>query len=433
MMTVGAVRFIANGWIERFFETPTLFFHYDGFAWVEVLPTWAMHGLFWLMAILGLCVAAGLFYRPAMILLGVAFTYVELIDVTNYLNHYYLVTLLCVVCAVLPLNRMWSLDARRRPEIARQTTPAGAYGLLRFQVGLVWIFAGVAKLTTDWLIHGQPLGIWLSARTDAWLIGGMLDQPWVALAFSWAGMLHDLLIVPALLWRPTRTVAFAVMLAFHLVTGWLFHIGMFPVIMIIGATVFLSPSWPRRAAAWIGLQPASLPPASTVSSRVSRPLMALAIVWCTAQVAIPLRTFAHDGDVAWHERGMRFSWRVMVREKNGSVDYRVHIDGRERPLVVSPRRYLTAHQAREMSGQPDLIAQLAHHIAADYRSRGVEVRAVYVDALASLNGRPPAPLIDPAFNLIAIDDVVERAAWIRPAPTTDPIHLRPVRWAQPTR
>ena len=38
ILSVSAVRFLWNGWVERFFVRPTFFFKYWGFEWVEVLP-----------------------------------------------------------------------------------------------------------------------------------------------------------------------------------------------------------------------------------------------------------------------------------------------------------------------------------------------------------------------------------------------------------
>src|SRR5690606_12439915 len=110
-------------------------------------------------------------------------------------------------------------------------------------------------------------------------------------------------------------------------------------------------------------------------------------LYCTWQVLMPLRFLAYGGDVRWHEQGMRFSWRVMVREKNGSVTFHVRDPRTEREFTVAPRAYLTRLQEREMSGQPDLILQLAHRISDDFSKRlggPVEVRA---EALVSLNGR----------------------------------------------
>ncbi len=46
-----------------------------------------------------------------------------------------------------------------------------AYLLLRAQLGLVYFFAGFAKLNADWLLSAEPLRTWLPVHADAPLIG----------------------------------------------------------------------------------------------------------------------------------------------------------------------------------------------------------------------------------------------------------------------
>ena len=198
---VCVVRFLASGWIERFYGEPTFFFRYWGFGWLPVLPVPALYAVGVVLAACALLVAVGLFYRAAAVTFFLGFTYLQLLDVTRYLNHYWLVVWMALLFAVLPLGRAWSVDAWRHPETARSHHPAWVLWLLRFQVGVVYVFAGLAKLQPDWLVRGEPLGIWLSARHDTFLIGPVLAQAWAPLVFSWAGFLFDLTIVGWLLWR----------------------------------------------------------------------------------------------------------------------------------------------------------------------------------------------------------------------------------------
>lgn len=422
---VSSVRFMAEGWVEQAFVMPSTFFKFWGLSWIEVLPPTAMYAAFVLMAISALFVALGLFYRVAIVTFFLVFTYVELIDVTNYLNHYYLVSLLTFLMCWMPLGHVHGLDGWRSPAKRRITLPAWMLWMLRAQVAIVYMCAAAAKTGPDWLVHGQPLGIWLAARTETPLIGPYLDLPAVALAMSWAGFLFDATIVPLMLWSRTRPVAFAVALMFHTMVGALFNIGMFPWIMVVTLTLFFPPGWPRR---WLApIETPSLPEmtmAPTTRHRLGVAAMALYLV---VQVALPTRALAYGGDVLWHEQGMRFAWKVMVREKNGSVTYRVKSDRWQRERHVHPSRYLTRHQEREMSGQPDQILQLAHVIARDLREEGHASVEIRVDALASLNGRSMQPLIDPDVDLARIEDGLGPARWITPAPTGPPLKMRPLR------
>lgn len=223
-------------------------------------------------------------------------------------------------------------------------------------------------------------------------------------------------------WRRARPFAFAVVLGFHTMTGLLFNIGMFPFLMTGYALIFFAPDWPRRL--WGRLRGTPLA-ARPTNPRTPAPLgrlgAALVVLYVLAQIAVPLRAYAYGGDVLWHEQGMRFSWRVMVRSKAGSVTYRVRMDGAERERFVEPRRYLTVQQEREMSGQPDLIVQLAHHIADDLEAEGHRDVEVRVDAMVSLNGRPMARLIDPDIDLTTVSPNLMPAGWILPAPEGPPL------------
>jgi vitamin K-dependent gamma-carboxylase len=407
---VAAARMLLSGWIPRLYVEPRFFFKLWG---LELAQPWSEAGMvahYAALAALALCVAVGFHTRKSAALFFAGFTYTQLVDVTNYLNHHVLVSLLALLLVVVPTDGLWSVDAWRRPERRRETVPAWAVLALRIQVGLVYFHAGLAKLGADWLLQGQPLGIWLRARTETPLIGPWLGEPWVALAASWAAFLFDTTIVLWLSLRRTRPYAYAAVLVFHSLTHLLFNIGMFPFIMTVAATVFFSPSWPRR---WLSAPARALAPAPP------RPVPAG--VWVlgallAVQAIVPLRHLAYPGDVLWTEEGMRFAWKVMVREKHGSVTFHVRQPETGRSVQVSPRRYLTAKQEREMAGQPDLILQLARHIAADFRAAGhgdVEVR---VEAHVSLNGRPPRLLVDPARDLAHERDGLWPKDWILPGP-----------------
>jgi vitamin K-dependent gamma-carboxylase len=113
LMAASMLRFIALGWVDEFYVMPTFHFTWDPVPWALPLPAALMHLLFAALTVLALAVAAGWHYRVCMLLFFAGFTYVELIDKTTYLNHYYLVRLLSAMLVALPAHRMWSIDARR--------------------------------------------------------------------------------------------------------------------------------------------------------------------------------------------------------------------------------------------------------------------------------------------------------------------------------
>ena len=142
---------------DSLYVTPPFHFTYWGFEWVQPLGETGMHLLFFTLIVASLLIALGLFYRPAIVIFFLGFTYVELLDVTTYLNHYYFVSLVSLLLIFLPANRDYSLDARWGLVARRTQTPLWTLGILRFQMGLVYVFAGLAKLNADWLLRAEPL------------------------------------------------------------------------------------------------------------------------------------------------------------------------------------------------------------------------------------------------------------------------------------
>lgn len=434
LMYVGTLRFMAAGWIDAFYVQPDFHFKYWGFEWVQVPGAAGLYLLYGGIALSAALVALGAFYRVAIVSFWCLFTYAELMDVTYYLNHYYFVSLLALILCFLSPHRAWSVDAWREPSLEAAHLPAWQTYWLRFQVGVLYFFAGIAKFEPDWLLHAQPLNIWLPPLGGMALLGPFLEQPWVHYAFSWFAFGFDTTIVGFLLWRRTRPAAFGVVLVFHLFTHLFFNIGLFPFIMVLAAMLFFEPDWPRQwvaiGQAWRGRARAGTPAAPSSPARGWRPasvLFASAVAaFCAVQVLLPLRHALYPGPVLWNEQGMRFSWRVMLREKSGSLQYRVvNADGRT--AIVSPHDYLNELQYREMAGQPDLILELAHAIRDDFNAAGRGPVEVYADSRVSLNGRRAERMIDPAANLAAIDDGLGAAHWITAAPEGPPPLQQPLR------
>jgi hypothetical protein len=414
LMLVSVVRFWANGWIRDLYIAPSFHFHYFGFSWVSPWPGWGMYAHFVVLGLASALVMVGLFYRAAAALLFVSFTYVELLEKATYLNHYYLISVVSFLIIFMPLHRTASLDAWRAPSLSSRTVPAWALHLLRFQIGLVYVFAGLAKLRPDWLLRGQPLGIWLSAHTDLPLVGPLLAERWVAHAMSLAGAVFDLTVVFFLMQRRTRPFAYAAVVGFHVVTWALFPIGMFPWIMMGSALVFFPPDWPRRHLPWLfGEDRVDPEPPAFPSRRSQRLVVGLLCAHVALQIALPLRHFLYPGDTAWTEEGFRFAWKVMLVEKLGYVEYRVVDRATGRTVFVEPSRYLTPLQVKMMSMSPDMILELARHIADDFRKRGGHV-SVFADAWVTYNGRPSQRIIDPGVDLAEERDALSPRPWILP-------------------
>ncbi len=396
LMLSAVVRFAALGWISELYATPSFHFTYLGFDWVRPWPLWGLYLHFVSMAIAAVTLAIGFHTRLSAGVFLVLFGYAELLDKSAYLNHYYLVTLLAFLLVLVPAGAAWSLDARRRG--GERRVPCWAYWIFRTQLCLVYFYAGAAKLNPDWLWQGEPLRLWLGTFTDLPVLGPLFEHRWLALGMSWAGALYDLSVAPLLLWRKTRAFAFAAAVAFHVLLWLLFPIGIFPWVMLIGATLFFEPEWPRR---WLARFDRRLRVASDASggAGTSRALWLISGAYLMVQLLVPLRFLLYPGWVNWSEEGFRFAWRVMLVEKAGQVEFEVVAPGARKRFQVFPRRELTPLQYRMMATQPDMIHEYALHLERRYHERGFRDVKVYARAWVSLNGRPSQPLIDPDVDL----------------------------------
>ncbi len=246
MMLFSTARFWALGWIEDHYLNAKLNFKYFGFEWVQVLPPAGMYALHVAMLAGALGVMLGCFYRFSALLFFLTFTYTELIDITYYLNHYYFVSLVSLLLIFVPAHRRFSIDVWRNPEIFSATTPRWTVFIFQLQLAIVYVYAGLAKINHTWLIQALPLRIWLPASDALPVIGPLFKLPWMPWVFSWAGMLYDTTIVFWLLWPKSRPLAYVSVLIFHTMTGLLFQIGVFPLVMIGATWIYFSPGFHER-------------------------------------------------------------------------------------------------------------------------------------------------------------------------------------------
>lgn len=419
LMTFSMCRFMAKGWVTELYTKPTYFFSYFGLDFIKPWPEWGMYLHFSVLALLGLMVALGLYYRASIILFFLGFTFIELIDKSTYLNHYYFLSLVTFLMIFMPLHRSFSLDVRRKPALKLEQFPAWPLYSLRLQIGLVYFFAGLAKLNADWLFEALPLRLWLPGHSDLPILGPLFLIPATAFLMSWAGALFDLTIPFFLSWKRSRPLAYVAVIVFHVLTWKLFRIGVFPWVMMLATLSYFSPSWPRKIWRIFSKWAEAIHDGTTSNARLNpSPLSGFVIaalgVFFLLQVAIPLRGYFLPGNILWTEQGYRFSWRVMLMEKNGSVDYQVFDPKTGQQWTVSPRVYLTPMQHKQMSTQPDMILALAHHIADDFANRGYPKAEVRARVRTSLNGRSNQDLIDPTVNLAQVEYGYGPQDWILP-------------------
>ena len=409
LMFASVVRFWALGWIEKLYIEPQFFFSYYGFEWVKPLGNWT-YLLFALCGLSAFMVALGWKYRLATIMFFLSFTYIELMDKTTYLNHYYFVSLVSFLLIFLPAGGRFSIDAKNDSTKHYTRIPAWCVDALKVLISIVYGYAGLAKLNSDWLLNAMPLKIWLPT-TDLPFLSHLFQFEWTIYAFAWAGAIYDLSI-PFLLWnKRTRPVAFVLVVVFHGLTAALFPIGMFPYLMIAVSLLFFAPSFHenllRRLSSFLKIHF----PASGILTQNSpwqkTSLVAVALL-LFLQLAVPLRPLLYDGELFWTEQGYRFSWRVMLMDKVGYAQFKV-FDEQGKSFYIDNSAFLTPFQEKQMATQPDFMLEYAHFLGVQFAAS--EVR---VDSYVALNGRPHMLYVNPEENLLGYPRNLSSKKWILP-------------------
>ncbi len=444
MMLVSIIRFWANGWIEKLYIEPNFFFSYYGFEWVRPLGG-NTYLLFIVCGLSALAVSIGFRYRVSIIIFFLSFTYIELMDKTTYLNHYYFISVLSLLMIFLPAGSYFSWDARKG---SSGLVPKWSIDSIKLLLSIVYFYAGLAKLNSDWLFRGMPLKIWLPGRYDIPLLGDFLHQEGVIYAFSWGGAMYDLCIPFFLLWRRTRLLAFVLVVVFHVLTRVLFPIGMFPYIMIVSALIFFDARLHERIISQINKirtfisnavrnlfkkeavskdVEESLPLIETANKKYQfRPLegargrikatrwkLTLITIFFAIQILLPWRYLLYPGELFWTEEGFRFSWRVMLMEKAGYANFKIVDRTNDETFYIDNSDFLTSFQEKQMSFQPDFILEYAHYLRDHFASQGKDVE-VYVESFVALNGRKSQPYIDPSVDLTKQTESFKHKHWILP-------------------
>ncbi|WP_103664614.1 HTTM domain-containing protein [Gracilimonas amylolytica] len=420
LMFWSIIRFAANGWISKLYIEPQFFFSYYGFEWVQPLGEWT-YLIFIICGLASLFVAIGFKYRWAIIIFFLSFTYIELMDKTTYLNHYYFISILSFLMIFLPAHCYFSVDAWQDEKIRSQKVPSWTIDSIKLLLGIVYFYAGLAKLNSDWLFEAMPLQIWLPAKYSIPLLGDLLQQTWMHYIFAWSGAIYDLSIPFLLLYKRTKPFAFILVVVFHVMTRVLFPIGMFPYIMIASALIFFDSALHNKIleklSEWLRISKSYFDNGAVYEfpkTWLRNASMGIISAFFILQLLIPFRYLLYPGELFWTEEGYRFSWRVMLMEKAGYANFKVVDPENDQRFYVDNTQFLTRFQEKQMSSQPDFILEYAHFLEDHYQEQGIKDPEIYAESYVALNGRRSQPYVDPNVDLTEIEPSFKHRTWLLP-------------------
>ena len=403
---------IATGWVKKNLIDPEFTFNFIGLDWLQPLPGIGMYLYFIVMGTLGIFIALGYRYRFSAGAFALLWTAVYLMQKTAYNNHYYLLILIALIMAFMPANRDYSLDARRNPSIRTNHMSAYLKWAIVLQLFIVYTYASVAKLYGDWLDF-SIIEILFKNKKSYPIIGGLLQEPLVHRVVGISGILFDLLIVPALLWKPTRKWAFVASLFFHLFNSIVFQIGIFPYLALAFTVFFFEPETIRKL--FFKKKEPYLENVLTVPPQRELVLGILSLYFLI-QLVLPIRHYFIEDDVLWTEEGHRMSWRMMLRSRTGITTFKIvnHTTGNS--YLVNLDDYLSRGQKSKIKSYPDFMWQFAQRLRREYTEKGEDI-SVFVNSRVSINGKPYQEFIDPKIDLGNVSwNYFGHNDWILPSP-----------------
>jgi len=383
---------IISGWIKDVLIAPQFTFSFIGFEWIQPLSGNGMYYYFALMGILGISIMIGFRYVLSMFLFCLLWTEVYLMQKSSYNNHYYLLIIISFMMIFLPANRYKSLDVKFGYTKESVEIPYWINLIFIIQIAIVYFYAFVAKIYPDWL-DGTFTKNLLQGTTTRPFFLELFAQKWFYLFIAYAGILYDLLIIPFLLYRKTRTLALLASLLFHLFNAIVLQIGIFPFFALSFALFFYNPDTIRRIFFRNKITKPSFP---TLNFKNKKILYYLFTPFLFIQLILPLRHYFIKGDVLWTEEGHRLSWRMMLRERSGYISFEIVENDTKQSMIYDYSKNLTSKQARQLPTKPDFIWQYCQKIKEEYKGKNI---SIYVNCANSINRKPYKTLIDPKYDM----------------------------------
>ncbi|SIQ12403.1 HTTM domain-containing protein [Maribacter ulvicola] len=388
---------IATGWVHRNLIAPKYKFPFIDFDFLQPLPGYGMYFYFGIMGLMGLFIAVGYRYRASIITFTILWTATYLMQKTAYNNHYYLLILISGIMCFFPAERGSSLDVKRNPKLESNSMYAYIKWIVVLQLLIVYVYASIAKMYGDWLDF-STIEVLMRSRKNYWLVGEILQEKWIHKIIGSVGILFDLLIVPALLWKPTRKVAFFLSVFFHLFNSIIFQIGIFPYLSIAFSVFFFEPETIRKL---FFKTKVPFMASGIVIPKNKNMVLITGAMYFTIQLLLPIRHYAFTDDVLWNEEGHRMSWRMMLRSRQGKGTFKVVDNDTKEEFIIQPKNYVSRGQERKIFAYPDFAWQFAQYLEQEFAEQHREVSVYLENSKISINRKPYKPFIDPKTNLAA--------------------------------
>ncbi|WP_130736326.1 HTTM domain-containing protein [Flavobacterium sp. J27] len=382
---------IATGWVKQVFIVPKFTFSFIGLDWLQPLSGNGMYYYFITMGFAGILIMLGLRYTIVMISFTIMWAGVYFMQKSSYNNHYYLVLLISFIMVFLPANRYKSLDIKLGLQSKKETMPYWVSLIFIIQIAIVYSYAALAKIYPDWL-DGTFTKNLLQGTTTRPFFLQLFSKKWFYLFIAYAGIFYDLVIVPFLLCKKTRTIALIASLFFHLFNAFVLQIGIFPFFALSFALFFYDSNSIKNI---FFKKKKSIKPLHE-DLKQKKLLFYLFIPFLILQLSLPLRHYFIKGDVLWTEEGHRLSWRMMLRERRGFISFVIVDNNTKQRTVYNYHKNLSPKQAYQLPTKPDFIWQYCQKIKEEFKDKDI---SIYINCSNAINRKPYQTLINPKYDM----------------------------------
>ncbi|EDO41455.1 predicted protein [Nematostella vectensis] len=342
------------------------------FWFAPVVPQPSLTVLRWVYLVCcvsAFCVGLGLFYRASCFIFLLTYTYQNLLEKSRYNNHFYLYVLLAFFFLISDAAKRLSVDCFLKqllstrsdpPDADPRTAPFWQVFLFKFQLFVVYFYAGIAKLNYDWAIRGEPMRTWgyhtrfpLLREGFEFVLPPDLVQDVIGYFYSIGGLMFDLLVGFFLITPRLRLTGIIFSLGFHGANHFLFKIGTFPWLMIGSNVIYLEENSVENLFQAIKkkvynsftnniskMETKSKENPPVPQGRLSKPIKWLLMMFVATQLLLPFRHWLYPGNVNWTLEGHQFSWRMMLNEEEVIMRFHIRQRGTGDETVFEPyQRY----------------------------------------------------------------------------------------------
>jgi hypothetical protein len=216
-------------------------------------------------------------------------------------------------------------------------------------MGIVYTYGSIAKIYPDWL-DTSVMKLLMTAKKHYHVIGDLLQESWVHYILAYGGIAFDGLIIPILLYKPTRKFGFILGIFFHMFNAIVFQVGIFPFLSLAFCLFFFEPKTIHNL--FLKRKP-FYNQNEVIVPNYANTFKPILVVYFIIQIILPIRHWFIPGDVLRTEEGHRLSWRMMLRTKSGTINYKIvdketgkitHVQ--KHKLVSKKTTQTTCHKAR---------------------------------------------------------------------------------------